>query len=195
MAAAKMPTFLDGNVWDYLFHNSLDLDIELPPARFSLAITREAEMEFYAIPDTKIALKQFILDAIARRAIPVDSWFGFAPPSSPADECRYGGFGIGRWPDNAELEFVSDLKNAIGSKKRPSKLYKNEADLALASRSFHSLVLSLDAKTGPLKEAQKLGGHVLFLNDLKPPETIADFVRRAYAVTPSTYFTAANTAP
>lgn len=181
LRAGKVPTFLDGNVWNYLFDNDLDIDTELPPEAFALAVTREGEMELLAIPDDR-PLKAYILDAMARRSITVDAWFGFAQEGQPPEENRYGGFDFGRWASPGELDFVCDYKAAIGKAQRPSKLYKNEADLALGARAFLSLVLSLDAKNGPLRIAEQLGGNVCFLTGLTPPETIAERIRQVFDI-------------
>lgn len=171
-----VPVFLDGNVWNYMFDRGLALDVELPPDRFSLAITRESEMELVAIPAEKNGLRDFIMTAIAERPIPIDSWFGWNVESLPPDEQRNGGFGFGRWASQGEVKFYHDLQNEIRKTKKRSKLFANEGDVALASRSSHSLVLSLDAKAGPLKIAQALGGKVCFLTGLAPPRTIGEFV-------------------
>lgn len=172
----RVPVFLDGNVWNYVFDHGLDLDIELPPDRFFIALTRESEMELLAVPEGKSGLKAFIQRAISERPIPVDSWFGWSVESLPPDEHRNGGFGVGRWPSHAEVEFYRDLQNQIRKTKKRSKLFTNEGDVALASRSSHSLVLSLDAKAGPLRIAKQLGGKVCFLTGLAPPTTIGNFV-------------------
>jgi hypothetical protein len=42
--------------------------------------------------------------------------------------------------------------------KRPTKLYPGEADTSLAMRAVHSVVLSLDAKPGPIYDAYQRGG-------------------------------------
>jgi hypothetical protein len=45
-----------------------------------------------------------------------------------------------------------------------SRLYGNEADLSLAARSFHSVVLTLDRSSGPLNAAYKQGGKIIYLD-------------------------------
>jgi hypothetical protein len=50
---------------------------------------------------------------------------------------------------------------------RKPKLYKDEADLSLAARSFapSCIVLTCDRKAGPLRDAYEQGGAVVYLND------------------------------
>ena len=63
------------------------------------------------------------------------------------------------------------------AKKRRSKLHPNEADVSLAARAFHSVVLSLDAKPGPIKDACQQGGMVVFLTDFdKSGLSLGDFI-------------------
>jgi len=46
------------------------------------------------------------------------------------------------------LEFIGQQQPKLGTTKRPTKLYKNEADIALGARAFDAVVLTLDAKRG-----------------------------------------------
>jgi hypothetical protein len=65
-------------------------------------------------------------------------------------------------------------------KKRPTKLHPGEADISLAARSFHSVVLSLDKKKGPLKDAYEQGGKVVFSTDFdKSGMSLSDFIKAA----------------
>lgn len=67
--------------------------------------------------------------------------------------------------------------------KAKSRLYPNEADVALASRSFESVVLTLDAKKGPLNTAYQQGGQVVFLDQfLNSGLCLRAFVERALAM-------------
>lgn len=70
------------------------------------------------------------------------SFFGFYDEGHPPDEQRVGGWGEGYWASKEELAFIEEQKTCLGSDKKPTtRLYKNEADIALAARSFHSVVL------------------------------------------------------
>ena len=93
-----------------------------------------------------------------------------------------GGWGEGRWASKDELAFISQQKTpAALAKKRKTGLYKNEADVSLAARSFHSVVLSFDRKKGPINSAYRQGGKVLFLNDFdKSKISFKSFVRAAF---------------
>jgi hypothetical protein len=156
--------YIDNNVWDFLFSRNLDLSIELPREDFCVCLTREAEFEIPPIPSE--ALKAFIDVTINKCVIRTDSFFGFNDETLPQSEQRVAGFDVGRWAAPDEIAFISQQRAQLRpSKKRKSKLYKDEADISLAARSFHSVVLSLDAKTGPINDAYKQGGRVVFLAD------------------------------
>jgi hypothetical protein len=87
-----MPTgvFIDGNVWNFLFERGLDLAVELPAAEWGIMHTREAEFE---IPVGKLGLDTFIFATMERCNIQTDSLFGWADPTKPPTEQRFGGFG------------------------------------------------------------------------------------------------------
>lgn len=156
--------YIDANVWNLLFDHKIDLTEEFPSDRYCLCMTREAEFEIPPIPEEKADLKEFISSTVARavKTVPI---FGFYDDSLPADQQRYGGFNTGGFASEAELAFMSQQRGAIGMRmKAKSKLYPNEADLALASRAFESIVLTLDSKKGPLNTAYQQGGLVVFLD-------------------------------
>lgn len=171
--------YIDNNVWDFLFSRNLDLSIELPREDFCICLTREAEFEIPPIPSA--ALKAFIDATISKCVIRTDSFFGFNDESLPQSEQRVGGFDVGRWASAEEIAFMRQQRTQLGlSKKRKTKLYKDEADISLAARSFHSVVLSLDAKTGPINDAYKQGGKVVFLTDFdKSGMSLSAFVKAA----------------
>jgi hypothetical protein len=151
--------YIDNNVWDFLFERRLDLAVELPRDEFCLCLTREAEFEIPPIPQEKAELKAFIEATIAKCGIRTDSFFGFYDTSLPPDEQRVGGFDVGRWASPEEIAFIAQQRTALkDSEKRPTKLYPGEADISLAARSLHSVVLSLDAKAGPINAAYRQGG-------------------------------------
>ncbi|SEO71685.1 hypothetical protein [Pseudomonas sp. Snoq117.2] len=176
---AAVSVYIDNNVWDFLFARGLDLSVELPSDRYCLCMTREAEFEIPPISPEKAELKRFIEATVAKcvKTVPI---FGFYDESLPPDEQRAGGFGVGRYASDAEIEFVDQQRKTIGNKKRDkSKLYKNEADVSIASRSFESVVLSLDAKKGPINTAYKQGGLVVFLTEFDGSSlSLSNFVDR-----------------
>jgi len=156
--------FLDNNIWDFLFERKLDLATELPCPDYRLCLTREAEFEIEPIENE--SLKAFIQRAIRDCGIETHSYFGFYDESHPPNEQRVGGFNQGYWASKEEIAFIHQQRGRLGSEKKQStRLYKNEADIGLAARSFHYIVLSLDDKPGPISDAHKQGGHVVFLTD------------------------------
>lgn len=171
--------YLDNNVWDFLYEHKLDLAVELPSEEFRIFLTREAEFEIP--PIASAALKAFIASTIQSCSISTDSLFGFSDDSLPRSEQRVGGWGEGRWASTEELAFIGQQKIPSGrAKKRKTGLYKDEADISLAARSFHSLVLSLDKKAGPINRASLQGGKVLFLNDFdKSKMSLKNFIQAA----------------
>jgi hypothetical protein len=105
----------------------------------------------------------------------------YGSKSHPQDEQRIGGFNIGSWISEAETAFIHGQRSRLGAEKKPStRLFKNEADISLAARSFHSIVLTLDKKTGPLKDALDQGGRVVFLTDFPNSGiSLLDFISAA----------------
>ncbi|MCD6560562.1 MAG: hypothetical protein J7L16_02235 [Deltaproteobacteria bacterium] len=45
-----------------------------------------------------------------------------------------------------ESKFISSESTSAGPQKRPTGLYKNEADISLAARALHTAVLTCDDK-------------------------------------------------
>jgi hypothetical protein len=167
--------FIDGNVWNFLFDRNLDLAAELPASYWSIMHTREAEFE---IPVGKPALDAFIKETMNRCDIKTDALFGFADETKPVTEQRFGGFNVGRFAHPEEIAFLGSYR--ASHIQRPTKLQKHEADISLAARSFHSVVLTLDTRSAPLKAAHSQGGKVVWLNDFDASGlTLADFIRRA----------------
>jgi hypothetical protein len=173
--------YLDNNVWNFLFDRKLDLAVELPYPDFCLCLTREAEFEIPPIPPDKAGLKAFIETTIARCNINTDVLFGFHDDSLPIDEQRVGGFDVGRWASRDELTFIQQQRKPLEPRPNPkTKLYKNEADISLAARAFHSVVLSLDAKSGPINDAYRRGGKVVFLTNFdESGKSLRDFIEAA----------------
>jgi hypothetical protein len=162
----KTSVYIDNNVWDFLFIRKIDLSVELPSSEFCLCMTREAEFEIPPIPKEKAELKKFIDETIKKCVIEPHRYFAFFNPSHSEEEQRVGGFNVGRWASSKEIAFMEQQKTKLGAiKKSSTKLYKNEADIAIAARSTHSVVITLDKKKGPLNDAYKQGGKVVFLTD------------------------------
>jgi hypothetical protein len=96
--------------------------------------------------------------------VQTDTLFGLDGKGLEASERRHAGFDQGRWATRAELDFIAEQKRRLTGKKRFSaKLYQQEADIALAARSFAAVVLTDDSKRGPIRDAQRQGGKVVFL--------------------------------
>lgn len=169
--------YIDNNVWDFLFERNLDLIQELPDTDFCLCMTREAEFEIPPIPAEKADLKTFVEKTI-KAGVKTDYLFGFSSSSLPASEQRVGGFGSGRFADLKETEFMSQQRTSLSAKfNEKTRLYKNEADISVAARSFAGIVLSLDAKKGPLNTAYQAGGQVVFLTDFDSSgQTLREFI-------------------
>ena len=133
--------YIDANVWNFVFDNNIDLLFELPENEFRLLQTREAEFENNAIPEDKIELKAFIKKEIKRCGIQTIFIFGFNDNAIPENERRFGGLEENSvWITSEEKKFRNQQKQELG-KLRKSKLFKNEADIAIASKSFESIVL------------------------------------------------------
>ncbi len=176
--ATPRRVYLDSNVWDLLFTRKIDLAQALPEPEFRILITREAEFEIPPIPEEKAELKAFIASTIDWCGIETDRLFGFADPTWPTNKQRVGGFDEGRWAQPEELAFIERWRARMTGKFRKTGLYKHEADVSLAARSFTGVVLTLDMKTGPLKQAFNEGGNVVFLADLERSGlSFSDFVR------------------
>jgi hypothetical protein len=171
--------YIDNNVWDFLFDRQMDLAAELPRDEFCICITREAEFEIPPMPPEKRA---FAEATIARCGITTDVFFGFNDDSRPAEEQRVAGFDQGRWASREEFAFITQQRTALKDRVRPSKLYGGEADLSLAARSVHAVVLTLDRKRGPINKAYEQGGRVVFLTAFeKSGLSLRDFIHAALA--------------
>lgn len=159
--------YIDSNIWNFLFENQIDLRSEFPTSGFSLFLAGEQELENLAIPDNsdlQKQLKDFIYASIEKWDIKTDWYFGFYDYQHPEHEQRVRGFDEGRWASSEELSFIEEMKSKMGDKKKKTGLFKNEADIALAARSCNSIVLTLDAKRGPLKSAKERGWSVVHLS-------------------------------
>jgi hypothetical protein len=188
----KLAVFIDSCAWNYLFKHQVDLMEAFPRDAYSLAITREVEIELAAIPDTgkdgtdKVGLKAYIAESIEKYRVSTTSVFGFAtfePDGSLSKVQVYGGFGQGTWQSDADRSWYDsdNVKGLLhGKGKRKSGLSDNQADASLAVRSFESVVLTDEVKTknGPLRLAAEQGGRVVYLADVEQSGlSLKDFVR------------------
>lgn len=180
----KIAVTLDNNVWNFLFHGKIDLMAELPKDRFAISIAREVEIETLAIPDSeeKKALKDYIARTIDSRGISTIRFFGFAN-EGPGPE-RRGSFDHAVWASDVQVEFYAAIHQRFLERKglKNSELFDNEADAAVASHSFSSIVLTCERpnKAGPLRFASENGGAILYLRNYEQSslglrEIIEDF--------------------
>lgn len=165
---------IDNNAWDFFFARNFDFYRELPPEEFALFIPAEVEVEISKIPEDVIegkdrgALKRYIHESIRRIQLETTATFGFSEANPTDSPPTYAGFGHGTFQSDDERNFYSNKKiqsYIIGKSRKKSGLTHNQADAAVASASFSSIVLTLDKKKGPIAEAKELGGSVVFLSD------------------------------
>jgi hypothetical protein len=171
--------FIDNNVWDIFYKYNLDLCTELPASKYALLITREAEFEFEGMPSEK---KTYVNEQILKRKVKTDRIFGFYNPAYPPNEQRFGGFGTysdnnvgGRFIRDDEAKILKEERKAIGKKKK-SGLYNNEADVAIASRSLHSVVLTCDNKKVLKRAKKRTGSLILNLSNYDNTISISELI-------------------
>lgn len=173
--------FIDNNVWDLLFEHGIDIGQVLPRPYFGLSITREATFEIEPLISKKPELYDFIMKSIDSSQIEEDCFFGFYDESIPPEKQRNGGFGCGRFISKEESDYLVSLNKNINfnSVRQSTGLFKNEADVSVAVRSVHSVVLTLDTKPGPLKKAMDSGMKVISLEQFDPSgENLKDYIMR-----------------
>jgi hypothetical protein len=171
--------YVDSNVFNFLFDNGINLRKEFPADLYELRIIGEQDLENRAIPEGKEDLRKFIYQAIESYPIKVDRLFGFYDERHSDVDQRVGGYGVGRYASLEEIEFIRAERKDHGEKRR-SGLYKDEADISLAARAMGGgIVISNDAKKGPLPRAKEQGGRVVFLNEFNPcRESLRAYVER-----------------
>lgn len=181
--AAKITLYIDNMVWDFLLAREMDICVELPPTEWSLRMTREAELEIPISPE-KADLKAFIKNTMDRCGIEITPYFGFGDPSAGPGIQLYGGWGIGHWQTRDESTFIEEQKSRLGTKVRPTGLLPNEADISIAARAVHSVVLSCEKKAGPIKSAKTQGAMVVLLDPIEfdnSGQSLAAFIRAKIA--------------
>jgi hypothetical protein len=163
----RIAVVLDNNVWDFLFDRNISLVSQFRADEFVLFIPREGEIEKDAIPDDEARrpLREYIRHSIHACGIKTTYVFGFALPAGQLQ--RHGGFGQGPFQSQTEREFYAVISERflIGKGERNSGLTANEADAAVAAKSFFAVVLTDERpeKPGPLRVAAEHGGKVLHL--------------------------------
>lgn len=95
----------------------------------------------------------------------------FTMSQFPADEQRFGGFGVGGFSSVHQHDFFQKTVRQIKSSKR-GIYYGNEADMLIGSRGFgNTFILTEDNnKSGPMKEAE----NTIFVSR-KFPMTVEQF--------------------
>lgn len=170
----KISVVIDSNAWNFLFERNIQLHCELPPEEFACFVPREVEIEIDAIPDVgkdgsdKRPLKQYIQESIARNRVGTTATFGFAEANPVDGPATYAGFGQGTFQSEDEREWYAGDKiraYLLGKPIKGSGLSANQADVAVSTASFNSIVLTCDKKGGPITEATRAGGCVVFLSD------------------------------
>ncbi|QEE46132.1 hypothetical protein FVA81_16620 [Rhizobium sp. WL3] len=165
--AEMIKVYLDNNCWDFLFFHQLDLAVELPADQFEVWLARESEMEIPPLEAKNPELHLFIQLTRKKCNVRTERILGFDEPGLPESERRFGGFENDvRWAAQDEHEYWKTVPIKTSSKRPKTKLYKDEADRALAARSIESVVVTSDAiKSGPLRDARLEGRKVLQLPD------------------------------
>jgi hypothetical protein len=173
--------YVDSNIFDYVYTHKIDLSAEFPPDIYELRIVGEQVLESRAIPEGKSWLKAYIYEVIEKWNIKVDKLFGFYDPRHISEEQRVGGYNVGRYASLVEVEFLTEQRRVGELEKRKSGLYPDETDISLGARAMGgSIVLTLDAKKGPLRTAKDKGGPVVFLTDFPSSGvSLHDFVMAA----------------
>jgi len=158
--------YIDSNIFNFLHENKIDLSLEFPSDEFKLRIVGEQVLEKRAIPEGKSELKKFIDSAIESWGIETDRLFGYYDSRHDSDDQRVGGYGSGRYASLKEIEFIKEQRKEGEVEKKKSGLYPDETDISLGARAMAGgIVITLDAKKGPLTKAKEKGGHVVFLTD------------------------------
>ena len=173
--------YIDNNVWDFLFERSIDLGEALPSNEFSLFITREAEFEIPPMPNKK---REYVERVMLTANVKTDRYFGFYDERYPANEQRSGGFGDkfdasvkgGRFISKDECIAMKSEGHLLGKVNKKTHLLKNEADISLAARAVHSIILTLDNKKA-LKRAQKTTGRVINIKKWDIETPLSEFIK------------------
>ncbi len=163
--------YIDHNMWDFLYKNSIEICSFFPSPKYSVLITKHGKFEIDQTPSTErtIDLIKFInhnlVVCVNERHI-----FGFHNPELSNEEQRSSGFGVGCFTttiENTERKRLSDIYSKKDKRKSSMILFKEEADIELGAISVENHVLTFDQKQGPLRSAYENGGNVIFMNELR----------------------------
>lgn len=162
--------YIDNNVWDLAYKYKINLTSCFPIHKFALAISKHGRFEIDQIPDNEKndALKRYIFSSLDSYVEEIHT-FGFKNAHYSDHEQRVSGFGIGVFGSDLESKERKRLNKIYGGKEKRKPeltLYKQEADIELGALSMKSYVITLDKKSGPLKNASENGGKVIFLNEI-----------------------------
>jgi len=182
----KIALTLDNNAWHFFFKEEIDLAKELPSERFAITMPREVDIEWQASPDgeNNDHRKRYIEAALSSGTVEVRWLFGFSEMNPANGPRRVAGFDQGVWLEEEERDFVHRFQAHFATASmRPTGLKKDEADAWVGSRSFSSIVLTCESpyKRGPLKTAKRLGGKILYLQDMcKSGLSLREYVEAYY---------------
>jgi len=175
--------FIDNNVWDVFYRFDVDLRLEMVGSILTLWITREGEFEIQCIPQSP--LRAYVDGVMRSGLVGVDACFGFYDINFTIGEQRVGGFSDytqsvsgGRFIEADEALFIVQNSGKINRHVvRPTRLFKHEADVALASRAIDSVVLTADKK-GVLKNARYgLAHRIIDMTNYSRTVSLVDFIK------------------
>lgn len=164
---------VDSNAWNFLHASGISLSNELLSC-YCFQITLEISREMEALKDRedKKAIYEFFVGENELLEEPL-CYFGFYDDSVPANEQRFGGFGVGGLASVHQNEYFQKTARQIKPKKR-EVYYGNEADRLIGSRGFgNTFILTEDnSKSGPMREA----ANIIYVSQ-KNPLTVEAFLQ------------------
>lgn len=168
--------FIDNNIFDFLYKYKIDIFDEFPDDMFVLCINNEVSFESEFIKDEG---KRQFAEKLKSKLVLIP-FFGFYDECFLEDRQRVGGWDKGAWQSVEEEIFRAKLNNRFldfGTTVRANGLYRNEADVDLAVRSVHNIVISNDCKKA-LKVASEENYRVVFMTDFDGTLGMRDFVKK-----------------
>ncbi len=164
---AILKVFIDNNLWDYFAKHNIDLEEYFPKADFQLCVTKHCRYEVLQMPERCEAIKNYAKRAIGS-FVEEDSYFGYLDSSIPDEYQRMSGYGVGRYISSEEQELRKNLveRFATQSKRKQNQiLFKQEADIEIASRSALFPIVTFDTKKkGPIYFAYSNDYKVIYLD-------------------------------
>lgn len=162
---------VDSNAWNFLHVSGISLSNELlSDYKFQITLEVSRELQELEGKEGKEALYEFFVSETQSLEEPL-CYFGFYDESVPADEQRFGGFGVGGFASVHQDDYFQKTVRQIKSSKR-GIYYGNEADMLIGSRGFgNTFILTEDNnKSGPMKEAE----NTIYVSR-KSPMTVEQF--------------------